>query len=212
MRLVPFLALALALLPGAQASSDGTDTFALFKCTVSLPVVHQTTNAKGHQVLASFKLDGNDLVNLTLGRSLDTKLDKATEVLAFASDQSTPGAGSRLVILNPSTHEVTATVFFTTNFVLVNNEDFTQNDAFADAQLQESSLGDPAHDALHASTIAVAGSGKSAGSLQSTAVAGPVSFTFTDAQDVTSTIEGVVLKGKLKVSGPQLESLQLESL
>jgi hypothetical protein len=207
MRLVPLLAL--VLLTGAQASNDTTDTFALFKCTVSLPVVYQTTNAKGHQVLATFKLNGNDLVNLALGRSLDTKLDPKTEVLAFASDQSTPGAGSQLVVFNPTSQAVTATVFSTSDFGLLSNEDFTQNAAFATANFNFTVVGDPGHDALIFGALAVGGTGKSAGSFASTSVAGPFEFRFTDDQEVTTTIEGLVLKGKIKASGGQLASLQL---
>lgn len=206
MRLLALAVLAL-LLPAAD-TSDAGNTFALFKCTVTLPVVHQTTNTQGEQVLATVKLDSADLVNLALGRPLDTKLDKDTEVLAFASNQTTPGAGSRLVVLNPGNDTVTATVFLTSDFVLLHNEDFSKNSAFAHGDIQATVLGTPAENGFGASSLALSGNGKSAGSFSSTAVTGPVSFVFTD-DDGLHEIEGVVLKGKLKAGGPQLASLRL---
>ena len=53
---------------------------------------------------------------------------------------------------------------------------------------------------MRTTTLEAAGTGKF-GSLSSTAVIGPVSFTFTDANNVTTTINGIVLKGKAKGSG-----------
>jgi hypothetical protein len=49
-----------------------------------------------------------------------------------------------------------------------------------------------------ATTFTVSGVGKSGSSFSSTSVAGPVSFTFTDASNVPTTITGVVSKGKGK--------------
>jgi hypothetical protein len=182
------------------------DTFAVFKCSVTLPVVFQTLNGKGQQVLATKTLKSDDLVNLALGRPLGTKLDSTTEVLAFASDVSTPGAGSKLIVFNPTAQDVTTIVFLTDNFVLLSNETFTQNEAFSNALITETSLGDPVHNSLHAKTMAMAGTGKSSGSFASTSVAGPFSFTSTTG-GVTTTTSGLVLKGKLKASGPQLALL-----
>jgi hypothetical protein len=205
MRLLPLLALAL-LVPTSASGGAGGDTFVVFKCSVSLPVVHSTTNAKGHVVLATFKLDSADIVNLALGRPLDTKLDPQTEVLAWASDVTTPGAGSQIVVFDPGTDTITALVCDSSAFVLVSDEDFSKNAAFANLELQATSLGEPLENGFADSTLSAAGTGKNSGSFSSTALAGPVSFKFTEGGE-TTTIEGVVTKGKLKVSGPQLAFL-----
>jgi len=186
-------------LPAAAAAI--IDTFEIEKATVSLPVVFQTLDSHGMNTLATKTLKTNDLVNLALGRSLATKLDKSTEVLAFAADASTPGAGSALVVFNPATKTITATVWnFGNDFMLLSNEDFSKNSAFGSMVIVATATGDAAHNALHATTLEAAGTGKF-GSLSSTAVIGPVSFTFTDANNVTTTINGIVLKGKAKGSG-----------
>ncbi len=156
--------------------------------------------------MATKTLKSDDIVNLALGRALGTKLDSKTEVLAFASDVSTPGAGSMLIVFNPSTTQITTTIFNTSNFVLLSNQDFTQNDAFSGVTIQATSLGDPVHDGFQQTTVAMGGTGKSSGSFATSSVAGPISFAFT-TNDVTTTIDGLVLKGKLKASGPQLAQL-----
>jgi hypothetical protein len=68
--------------------------------------------------------------------------------------------------------------------------------------VQATTVGDFTHNALLATTFTVSGVGKSASSFSSTSVAGPVSFTFTDAANVTTTIVGLVVKGKAKAGKP----------
>jgi len=200
LRVLSVAALALAA-PALRA-----DTFAVYKVSVTLPVVHQTLNAQGKQVLATRTLKTPDIVNLALGRPLSTKLDPATEVLAFASNVTTPGAGSLLVVFNPATDSITTTVFSTSGFVLLADEDFRKNVAFAHADIQATGLGDPGLNGFQASTLAMAGTGKSSGSFATTSAAGPLSFTSTEG-GVTTTLSGLVTKGKLKASGPQLALL-----
>lgn len=200
------LALA-ALLSVAAAPGPGDgDTYQVFRCNVTLPVVHETLNAKGEQVLATLTLKSADILNLALGRPLGTQPDKATEVLAFASNSTTPGAGSVLVVFNPQTDQVVTTVFATSGFVLLHDEDFSKNVAFAQADIQATSLGTPAENGFLASTLSTGGNGKSAGSFAASSLAGPVHLRFTQAGETTE-IEGLVLKGRLKASGPTLAVL-----
>jgi len=55
-----------------------------------------------------------------------------------------------------------ATLVLASNFVLLSNEDFSQNDAFSDVTIEETTLGDPARDGFHGSAVAMGGKGKSA--------------------------------------------------
>jgi len=193
--------LASALAFHAAGAAALSDVFEIEKATVTLPVVYQTLDSHGLNVLATKTLKTDDLVNLALGRSLATKLDKSTEVLAFAADASTPGAGSKLIVFNPTTKTITATVWnFGNDFVLLSNDDFSKNSAYGSMVVVATTAGDPAHNGLLTTTLTAAGTGKF-GSLSSTAVIGPVSFTFTDKNNVTTTINGIVLNGKAKGSG-----------
>lgn len=196
--------LAVAATPG-PGPGDG-DTYQVFRCSVTLPVVHETLDAKGEQVLATLTLKSDDILNLALGRPLGTKPDKATEVLAFASNSTTPGAGSLLVVFNPQSEQVTTVVFATSGFVLLHDEDFSQNVAFAQADIQATSLGTPAEHGFLASSLSTGGKGKSAGAFAATSLAGPVHLRFTQGGETTE-IEGLVLKGRLKASGPTLAVL-----
>jgi hypothetical protein len=191
----------------APAPAAIADTFAVFAASVTFPVMFQTTDAHGNQVIATKTLKTPDVVNLALGRSLATKLNKATETLAFASDVSTPGAGSMLVVFNPTLQTIVATVFTTSNFVLLSNQDFSKNAAFSDVTIQTTVDGDPVHNRFQTTTLAMAGTGKSAGSFSATSMGGPITITITDASNVTTTIDGLVVKGKLKASGKQLAQL-----
>jgi hypothetical protein len=192
-----FLVMALLVSHAAPAAAAG-DVFEVSLFSMTLPVQFQTLDSHGKQVIATKTLKTADIVNLALGRPLSTKLDKATETLAFAADASTPGAGSTIVVFNPTTNTITATPFTTSNFILLSNQDFSKNVAYSNIDVQATTVGDFTHNALLATTFTVSGVGKSGSSFSSTSVAGPVSFTFTDASNVPTTITGVVSKGKGK--------------
>jgi hypothetical protein len=204
---VAMIVLSLALVMRSAPAPATTDTFVVFAASVTLPVLFQTIDSHGQQVIATKTLKTADPVNLALDRSLATKLDKATETLAFASDVSTPGAGSKLIVFNPTAQTITATVFTTSNFVLLSNQDFSKNAAFSDVTIQTTAVGDPAHNGFQTTTLAMAGTGKSAGAFSATSMGGPITITFTDASNVTTTIGGLVVKGTLKASGKQLAQL-----
>jgi hypothetical protein len=204
---VAMIVLSVALVMRSAPAPAVADTFVLFAASVTLPVLFQTTDSHGQQVIATKTLKTADIVNLALGRSLTTKLDKTTETLAFASDVTTPGAGSKLVVFNPTTQTIIATVFTTSTFVLLSNQDFSKNAAFSDVIVQKTGVGDPAHNGFQTTALAMAGTGKSAGSFAATSMGGSITIKFTDASNVTRTIDGLVVKGKLKASGKQLAQL-----
>ena len=124
-------------------------------------------------------------------------------VLALAGDASTPGPQSSVVVFNPATRTITATVWTFSNFMLLANADFSVNYVTAEANFVATTLGTPAQNGFQASTIAVAGVGKhgagGALSVTSTAVAGPVAF-----HDAGTLVNGLMLKGKFKTGGASL--------
>jgi hypothetical protein len=155
--------------------------------------------------IAKRVLKTNDVINLTLGRPLTTKIDKKTEILALAGDASTPGPESQVVVFNPTARTITATLWTFSNFVLLNNPDFSLNYVVTDVTFVATTLGVPAQDGFLASTIAIAGSGKHAnGALgaTSTAISGPVSF-----HAGGTLVSGIILKGKFKTSGGFLAAI-----
>ncbi len=193
---VSSLACGLVLALTAPASAAPSVTLEFWKAALTMEI---QVGSPGGPIVKR-KLKSNDVVNLALGRPLSTKVDKKTEVLALAGDASTPGPQSSVVVLNPTTLTITATVWTFTDFTLLNNADFSLNYVTAEANFVATTLGTPAQNGFHASTIGVAGVGKHADSgalsVTSTAVAGPVSFS-----DAGTLVSGLMLKGKFKTGG-----------
>lgn len=191
--------LALVVVPSGRATAD---TFEVSKASVTLPVVYQTLDSHGVQILATKTLKTADVVNLALGRSLATKVNKKTEVLALAGNATTPGADSQVVVFNPQTNTITAKVWdFGNDFVLLSNEDFSKNAAAGSMVFATTAVGDPVHNGFSTTTVTMGGTGKAQAVATSTAIVGPLSFKFTDASNVTTIINGLVLKGKFKSGG-----------
>ncbi len=153
------------------------------------------------------KLSTNDVINLALGRSLTTKPDKKTEVLALAADDSTPGTESQLIVFNPTTKTFTTQVWSLSNVTLISNADFTSIAGAADANFIATTLGNPALNGFGATTLSGGGTGKGSGfsaKATSTSLSGPITLEFTDGSNVTTTINGIVINGKFKAGGKVL--------
>jgi hypothetical protein len=201
------LTLAALLLALAPARAGAQVTFLVFKATLELAVRFQTVDGGGNPIVAVRKLKTNDVINLALGRSLATKPNKATEVLALAADDSTPGPLSRLVVYNPATNTFTTTVWTLSGVALFSNTDFSDNVGIGNATFAATTLGDPAKNGFSSTTLAGAGTGKGTGGsakAASTALSGRVKFTTTDANNVTTTIDGLVVSAKFKAGGKTL--------
>lgn len=188
----------IVLAPAAPTHADNV-TFEFWKAAMTIEV--QVPGPGG--AIVKRKLKTNDVINLALGRPLTTKPDKKVEILALAGDASTPGLESQVVVFNPTTRAIVATIWTLSNFALLNNPDFSLNYVTADASFVATTLGTPAQDGFLATTIAIAGTGKHGGSgslsVSSTAMSGPVSF-----RAGGTAVSGLMLKGKFKTGGASL--------
>jgi hypothetical protein len=182
--------------------------YAIFKATVTLTVQFPGTDKNGNPVVSVRKLSTNDILNLALGRSLATKPEKTTELLALAMDDSSPGADSKLVVYNPTSNTFTTIVWAQTNATLIfNGIQDSSGVGVADVNIQATTLGDPTHNGFAASVLSGGGSGKGNGSSVSataTALSGPLTFTVTDQNAAPVTINGIVTGGKFKAGGKLL--------
>jgi hypothetical protein len=202
-----------SLLLAVPASSYAQIPFAFFKASVNLTVQFPGTDKNGNPAVSVRKLSSNDILNLALGRSLTTKPDKNTEILALAMDDGSPGADSKLIVYNPSANSVTTTVWAQSNATLVfNGVEDSSGVGIADVNIQATTLGDPTHNGFAASVLSGGGSGKGNGSSVSasaTSLSGPLTFTVTDGNAAPVTIHGIVTGGKFKAGGKLLGSLFL---
>jgi hypothetical protein len=206
--------LVLSALVGGASRAAAAD-FAVVPVKVSLNLREVVVGTVDFDSTLGTKLSDKDLLNLALGRPLGTKIDKATEVLAVAL--SFGPATAKLVVFDPSksgSAAVTTTVAQITglDFDVASVAGGALGQGVANVVIGETTLGDPAHDALHATTALVTGTGK----LAPTAVAGPelkiaikglvagrVSFTTTKGGQPT-TFNGLIVNGKAKVAGKVL--------
>jgi hypothetical protein len=206
MRLRTLAATGLLLLV-APASAGAQVTFLVFKATLEIAARFQTVDGGGNPVIGIRKLKTNDIINLALGRSLATKPDKKTEVLALAADNTTPGPLSKLVVYNPTTNTFTATVWDFSGVALFSNADFSDNVGIGNATFVATVLGDPTKNGFSSTTLSGGGTGKGTGGsakAASTALSGRIMFTTTDANNVTTTIDGLVISSKFKAGGKTL--------
>ena len=189
------LAIVMLLILAAPAPADIV-TLQVWKAALSLAL--QAPGPSGSVVKRT--LGNNDVINLALGRPLTTKPDKKTEIVALAGDSTTPGPESQIVVFNPVTKTIVTTIWTFNNFILLNNPDFSVDFVATDASFVATTLGTPAQDGFLASSIAVAGSGKfgSTGGLSAsaTSLSGPINFRVDG-----TLVNGIILKGKLKISG-----------
>jgi hypothetical protein len=165
-------------------------------------------------VFVTRKLGNNEIINLALGRSLTTKIDKKTEVLAASGTYADHVMESKLIVFDPSQNGLAqikavvgtltaldfanaylpsksaATGFGSATFVATTLGTPAQN-GFLLSPIQGGASGAAGHDPFAAGTAKIAGKG----TLQ-----GRVRFNYTDATG-THLFDGVVLKGQGKLSG-----------
>ncbi len=196
-----FLLLGVALLLTSIAEPAAGNDFFVFPVKISLPV----RVVVGGKIITK-KLKEKDIVNLALGRPLGTKVDKKREILAFSAARYPEDAlEARLIVFDPSQNglaQVTTVVAEPTVIdrdlaVLANG---TQGFGSVTGEVHETTLGDPAKNALHATTLWMSGAGKEKNHKGSVSgiVAGRVSFTTTE-KGQTSTFSGFLVKGKAKL-------------
>lgn len=203
-------ALLALVLPRAAHAAD----YLVFPVKMSLGIRSIIVGFEVDQLVKT-TLKESDVVNLALGRPLGTKVDKTTEVLAVALTTEGPSTSplARLIVFDPSQAGVAgvkAVVAKTTAL------DF---DAVAGglgqgtvtAVMQQTTLGTPALNALHPSTLYAAGVGTvgplvAPGLVKLKAVVnGRVSF---DAlvKGKPTAVDGIIITGKAQVSGNLLGS------
>ncbi len=198
---------AMIFLLAAPTPSSAQIPYLVVKASLSLDVQFQGLDAQSNPVVKVQKLSTNDIINLALGRSLSTKPDKNTEVLALAADDSTPGLGSLLVVFNPNTQAFTTNVWTQSNVTLLANQDFSGAVvAIATLTIPQTTLGSPSLNGFLQSTLSAGGSGKGENGAKGAAksLSGTINFKFTDANNVTTTINGIVIAGKFKAGGKSL--------
>jgi hypothetical protein len=204
-----FLAQILVARPAAAAD------FLVFPVKVSLPIDMVVVGMETDRVVKK-TLKEKDLVNLALGRPLGTKVDKQTEILAVAATFEPPSQSplAKLIVFDPSQNglaQITTVVAQATalDFESASVKGGAQGQGTASAEIQETVLGDPAQNALHATTILGTAAGKASAYVPpgldlkvsvKGVVVGRVSFTMT-AGGQTTTFAGFVVNGKAKASG-----------
>jgi hypothetical protein len=102
-RLSTLLVGAALLIPSV---APATTTIYVFKASLTLPVVQTIVRpSENTDLVVTRKLGDKDLINLTLGRPLGSKVDSKTEILAWAGTfepLSSPTPFTRLIVFDPS--------------------------------------------------------------------------------------------------------------
>jgi hypothetical protein len=209
------LAVTASLLWSASASAAAIDFF-VFKASVTLPATAVIERPmEPTDLFIKTKLKSKDLVNLTLGRPLGTKVDKKTEILAIAITFSENAEFSKLIVFDPSQNgaaQVKATIATISSIAF--DKGFKKSSiggsGVGTVEIQETVLGTPSENALHATTLHGGGDGSGPfgfGTIEKAKgkgiVTGELSFTSTK-NAVTSTFEGFVTQGKLKGGGKRI--------
>ncbi|MEO8351010.1 MAG: hypothetical protein ABI680_04725 [Chthoniobacteraceae bacterium] len=161
----------------------------------------------------------NDLINLALGRSLGTRVDKATEVLGAAvvpfEDPSSAPLG-KLIVFNPQTNVVTATVanLSELDYNTAYLSKSSKGQGFGSGTFVETALGDASQGKLFASRFAGSAKAKGAhdpfgGKVAITGVAsisGRVHVSGKDKKGASVDVDGIMTKGTVKISGSPIGS------
>ena len=80
--------------------AQATEDYFVFRARASIPVL-EVVSGQAVDKIAKMVLTGNDIVNLALGRSLDTKVNPKTEILAVAAPFVVGLASKPMVITLP---------------------------------------------------------------------------------------------------------------
>lgn len=219
--LISFCVTLLASVGFTHTSFASPATRYVFRVRASIPVVTIVND----EMTVRKTLTGNDIINLALGRSLSTRVNPQTEVLALSTtfedhDQHpTPNPVSKLIVWNPAAdpgNQVTVVVATLTSldFDTAFGTRRQTGQGIASGKFLATALGDPAKNGFFESSIS--GSGSSAGPhikynqnfqplsvspVGSAIFVGKLKFNLTDRDNVTTTFDGYALKGTLLLSG-----------
>lgn len=204
-RLILVSIAAVLLWPRSSVAAD----FVVYAVKAKLPV-EQVEVGSFLDTVVERTIKQNEIVNLALGRSPSTKVDKTTEILGLAVETGVVDPRLKLVVFDPTKAGAARVTTVVANAGVVDFESGVvknkpQGQGTGTADVQETSLGDPSSFALHSSTVSLTGFGKGAPGADSkltvkAQVAGRLSFT--DTQDGSTTrIDGFVVNGKASVAG-----------
>ena len=202
-RRLAFASLGIALLAQTLGTRPAAaDDFFVFAVKTSLPV-NQVVNGG----VVNRTLKEKDLVNLALGRPLATKLDKKREILAVAVPRFPEDfQDGKVIVFDPSQNGLAQVTTVVAEPTVIDREyaqlaNGTQGHGTITGETVETTLGDPAKNALQPAIAWASGAGKEQnhkGAVKGI-VAGRMSFTVTE-NGQTRTITGFVVKGKVKVA------------
>lgn len=195
----------------SAAPAFATDFF-VFKAGAVLPVATVIEQpAAPTDLFITRKLGPNQLINLALGRPLETKVDAKTEILAVAITFAEDAQLSKVIVFDPSQNgaaQVKATIAHLDTIELARGykSNGQSGSAAATIAVQATVLGAPAQNGFLASTLHGAGSGggpfgfgtpeKGAGK---GIVTGRLRF-----HVAGGLFDGIVTQGKVKASGKRL--------
>jgi hypothetical protein len=217
-----FLAMLFAICTAASAQTG------VFNVKILLPVLEVQVNPEIDKVL-THKLANDDIVNLALGRSLDTKVDKETEVLAAAVTFETEGEPpvSQLVVYDKTKTGKDGIVAVVGTMDMLEWQTAFLNKGrsgfgLARGKINATTLGTPAQNGFQESMVQGAGkcSGKFLFALKDDSDASPkgvvmiqghVKYVYTDGQGL-HTVDGFVTNGLGKISGKPIGGWEDEPL
>jgi hypothetical protein len=199
----------------ATASRASAVAFYVYPATFKL-VLQSIPDPYGGVILTR-KIGNKELINLALGRSLTTPIEK-NFVLAGAGTYADHADETTLIVFDTSENginQIKATV------ATISSLDFerailakkSQGSGFGTATFAATTLGNPAQNGLVQSTIQGTGGGAGnhdpfGGSAKVSGkgnVSGRLTFVFTDGAG-TQTFDGIIVKGQAKVSGKPIGS------
>ena len=238
-----FLPFTTAMLLLTAMESPGAETLVIFKAAAALPV---TMVIPGHfdgmdfvnDVRVSKTLKGDDLVNLAMGRSLGTKVDKTREVLALALADEGPGdvaaPTTRVIVYNPDPavatdpERIKATIFtlsaLSFDAATISGKPTGQGIGTVAVTPTPDPPPDPAGDATKNALLATSLDGAAIASATLSSVdasitgfkvtlkglGGAFHFKYTDAKHPASTdIDGILISGMFTTTGKPLKTLSL---
>lgn len=216
---LPLTALTLAL--AGSAFADPGDRHFIFKATALLPVQIEKIDKKGEIIVSKVSLGTKELVNLATAQPVYEALDSKTEILAVDVNHDDENS-SVLIVFNPTTESIVARIITLAagGAPSVRGGTNSHSDKSKGTGLSPGSIlatapsfGAPAIalNSLGNTDICAAANGTwtptEAGpkfTLSATGIIGDIKGIMTDKKDVTSALDGVVIKGMFTSSGKSI--------
>lgn len=198
----------------ASSSAVYADQWFAFKATALLPVEVEIPNPKdpGGTIVKKISFGGKQLVNLALGRDLDTPLDAKTEVLCVGVNH-TDSTKTRLIVFNPATQTRTATILtlaaggsVSVNTALKTTTDDEKGNGLAPGSILATTLGTPLQNGLQATDICLSASGgwtRTPNGPMCTIAGTGIIGDFKAKLDGVQ-FDGLIIKGMFKASGKSI--------